>query len=163
MVSYWHFVKFLWEQLLCLNPYCNGRSSRSGNSFTLWMKLHHCLNPCCSGQWSRTSSRWKSYSHRRGVLILVVVDNGLVRLHHSCIHWKKQGLNPCCNGQWSRTTAKKKLSMTEHTVLILVVMEDGLVRRRLRPSKRRFLVVILVVMEDGLALDLIRHYWLSIS
>ena len=43
-------------------------------------------------------------------------------------------------------------------VLILVVMEDGLVRRRLRPSKRRFLVVILVVMEDGLALDLIRHY-----
>ena len=116
-----------------------------------------CLNPCCSGQWSRTLGDDIAFM-AMAVLILVVVDNGLVRLHHSCIHWKKQGLNPCCNGQWSRTTAKKKLSMTEHTVLILVVMEDGLVRRRLRPSKRRFLVVILVVMEDGLALDLIRHY-----
>ena len=60
------------------------------------------LNPCCSGQWSRTLGDDIAFM-AMAVLILVVVDNGLVRLHHSCIHWKKQGLNPCCNGQWSRT------------------------------------------------------------
>ena len=37
-----------------------------------------CLNPYCSGQWSSTA--WKQMQTRQegGVLILIVVDNGLV-------------------------------------------------------------------------------------
>ena len=61
-----------------LNPYCNGRWSRTGSS-TLIQVFQLCLNPCCSGQWSRTK-----YAI-----------------------WRKEWqwcLNPCCNGRWSRTT-----------------------------------------------------------
>ena len=37
------------------------------------------LNPCCSGRWSRTFGRLQVGRHVQRVLILVVVDNGLVR------------------------------------------------------------------------------------
>ena len=37
-----------------------------------------CLNPCCSGRWSRTKGRSPSNESERLVLILVVVDDGLV-------------------------------------------------------------------------------------
>ena len=37
------------------------------------------------------------------VLILVVVDNGLVRTLRICNVAVGFGLNPCCSGQWSRT------------------------------------------------------------
>ena len=40
--------------------------------------LDTCLNPCCSGQWSSTRIDVKK-NPKTGVLILVVVDNGLVR------------------------------------------------------------------------------------
>ena len=36
------------------------------------------LNPCCSGQWSSTLWHFAKYQWAQ-VLILVVVDNGLVR------------------------------------------------------------------------------------
>ena len=36
-----------------LNPYCNGRWSRTGSS-TLIQVFQLCLNPYCSGRWSRT-------------------------------------------------------------------------------------------------------------
>ena len=35
-------------------------------------------NPCCSGQWSRTAEK-DSYQPGERVLILVVVEDGLVR------------------------------------------------------------------------------------
>ena len=59
------------------------------------------------------------------VLILVVVDDGLVRAYRICN--APMGL-----------------------VLILIVVEDGLVRCRNSKRTRAFYVLILVVMEDGL-------------
>ena len=62
----------------CLNPCCSGRCSRT----SLWqviMETSTCLNPCCSGQWSRTQTNAMFDGFVR-VLILVVVDNGLVRI-----------------------------------------------------------------------------------
>ena len=60
------------------------------------------LNPCCSGRWSRTSSLFFFAFMQFIVLILVVVEDGLVRA---------AGEQYETNGQ----------------VLILVVVEDGLV------------------------------------
>ena len=37
------------------------------------------------------------------VLILIVVDNGLVRNRLPGENLEKHGLNPYCSGQWSRT------------------------------------------------------------
>ena len=37
------------------------------------------LNPCCSGQWSRTKTPKEVTIVVSNVLILVVVENGLVR------------------------------------------------------------------------------------
>ena len=41
----------------CLNPYCNGRWSRT--QFQLKLRVLQCLglNPYCNGRWSRTYSR----------------------------------------------------------------------------------------------------------
>ena len=48
------------------------------------------------------------------VLILIVVDNGLVRLSELTDDaWKQMCLNPYCSGQWSRTVVSE------------VVMNDG--------------------------------------
>ena len=67
------------------------------------------LNPYCSGQWSHTLSprfiRLEAYM----VLILIVVDNGLIR-------------------------DIETLTNYGNAVLILVVVEDGLVHMRLRNS-----------------------------
>ena len=46
----------------------------------------------------------------RSVLILIVVDNGLVR-EYKAIHGKElPSLNPYCSGQWSRTYVKRNRS-----------------------------------------------------
>ena len=37
------------------------------------------------------------------VLILVVVDNGLVRFVRQNVNHFRMSLNPYCSGQWSRT------------------------------------------------------------
>ena len=85
------------------------------------------LNPYCSGQWSSTDGKISKFLVI-GVLILVVVDNGLVRhlVTMFSLMLKKVlilvvvddglvlvlslvigqlglGLNPCCSGRWSRT------------------------------------------------------------
>ena len=39
-----------------------------------------------------------------GVLILVVMEDGLVRSNGTALLQKSCCLNPCCNGRWSRTT-----------------------------------------------------------
>lgn len=84
------------------------------------------------------------------ILILVVVDNGLVRTEVICTSGKcfvlilivvDEGfvlwfllplvmncLNPCCSGQRSRTLLPKKLILKAQGVLILVVMDNGLVQ-----------------------------------
>ena len=69
-----------------------------------------------------------------GVLILIVVDNGLVQNQDD---WQDEGgvcLNPYCSGQWSRTDYENFSQQRWHCVLILIVVDNGLV------------------------LDLIRHY-----
>ena len=61
------------------------------------------------------------------VLILIVVEDGLV------LSWFVQlilqcRLNPYCSGRWSRTLRSSlSLELSLH-VLILIVVEDGLVR-----------------------------------
>ena len=62
----------------------------------------------------------------KGVLILVVVEDGLVQnvdkhLTNIC------SLNPCCSGRWSRTDNYCDDENYDTIVLILVVVEDGLV------------------------------------
>ena len=84
-----------------LNPCCSGQWSR-----THIRVVPPCaslrLNPCCSGQWSRTDEEGNYSEGEVNVLILVVVDNGLVRLEE---------MKAACNG----------------AVLILVVVDNGLV------------------------------------
>ena len=40
-----------------------------------------------------------------GVLILIVMDNGLVHIKDNGKEGKARSLNPYCSGQWSRTLA----------------------------------------------------------
>ena len=83
------------------------------------------LNPCCSGRWSRTFHLDFPLSSLT-VLILVVVEDGLVRINP---HDPSKSLN----------------------VLILVVVEDGLVLGANRVMRQQiWTVLILVVVEDGL-------------
>ena len=62
------------------------------------------------------------------VLILVVVDYGLV---HSVINTinnsSLDGLNPCCSGLWTSTTSSTSIENMNKEVLILVVVDYGLV------------------------------------
>ena len=37
------------------------------------------------------------------VLILVVVEDGLVPFEKAKVNFLKMSLNPCCSGRWSRT------------------------------------------------------------
>ena len=62
-----------------------------------------CLNPCCSGRWSRTDSYGISTDVICVVLILVVVEDGLVPYYKHFNHLNYGRLNPCCSGRWSRT------------------------------------------------------------
>ena len=41
-----------------------------------------------------------------GVLILIVVEDGLVPFRETDGSKKTNGLNPCCSGQWSRTASQ---------------------------------------------------------
>ena len=62
------------------------------------------FNSCCSGRWSRTFQN-ENIEPCPYVLILVVVDNGLVRVMSPYSMRSISRLNPCCSGQWSRTAS----------------------------------------------------------
>ena len=62
------------------------------------------LNPYCSGQWSRTFDELNKIRKAAGVLILIVVDNGLVQL-------------------------EKAVDRVKQDVLILIVVDNGFVLR----------------------------------
>ena len=66
-----------------------------------------CLNPYCSGQWSRTMTGQPAQPVIM-VLILIVVDNGLVRGQICCLEKRME-------------------------VLILIVVDNGLVLDLIRP------------------------------
>ena len=86
------------------------------------------------------------------VLILVVVEDGLVRsLQRVSGQWVVS-LNPCCSGRWSRTIGAD-ITVAPQLVLILVVVEDGLVRVVQLCKIHCYVVLILVVVEDGLVLS----------
>ena len=61
------------------------------------------LNPYCSGQWSSTDGKISKFLVI-GVLILVVVDDGLVLNKMIIVTQAQLSLNPCCSGRWSRTS-----------------------------------------------------------
>ena len=113
------------------------------------------------------------------VLILIVVEDGLVREPFSNVCLSTWGLNPYCSGRWSRT-GSTSTSRYLKFVLILIVVEDGLVllwELLLRLSAIRLnpycsgrwsrtvmvigivcclvLVLILIVVEDGLVHKLV--------
>ena len=78
MVSYEQVLKLMKAEGKGLNPYCSGRWSRtevvrSDNG------EHMCLNPYCSGRWSRTACNGAPIDIAPSVLILIVVEDGLVR------------------------------------------------------------------------------------
>ena len=50
---------------------------------------------------------------KKGVLILVVVDDGLVPSGSSMRKDKVERLNPCCSGRWSSTEWKLQVRDTE--------------------------------------------------
>ena len=64
------------------------------------------------------------------VLILIVVDNGLVRYFSTWYTRDFKRLNPYCSGQWSRTNSVNLISELP-SVLILIVVDNGLVQTSL--------------------------------
>ena len=83
------------------------------------------LNPCFNGRWSRTLREKFEKILLLGVLILVLMEDGL--------------------GPWEDLT-----KWANETVLILVLMEDGLGQKNNNPIAEALHVLILVLMEDGL-------------
>ena len=61
------------------------------------------------------------------VLILIVVDDGLVRFISLMKLIVSLGLNPYCSGRWSRTAVGRFALDYDGDVLILIVVDDGLV------------------------------------
>ena len=66
-----------------LNPCCSGRWSRTAETGARTVVMNTGLNPCCSGRWSRTWLQKATSSIQLLVLILVVVEDGLVRTHYN--------------------------------------------------------------------------------
>ena len=66
------------------------------------------LNPCCRGRWSRTVSA-VHIEEKAGVLILVVVEDGLARIPLLSCPPVCGCLNPCCCGRWSSTFKQLRL------------------------------------------------------
>mgnify|MGYP004524725569 CR=1 FL=1 len=62
-----------------------------------------------------------------GVLILIVVDDGLVPCDIETLTNYGNGLNPYCSGRWSRTLEKMLKQDINEAGLILIVVDDGLV------------------------------------
>ena len=67
------------------------------------LSKEQCLNPCCDGRWSRTLTADEQLLQRTHVLILVVMEDGLVRVANHFNNVGEYSLNPCCDGRWSRT------------------------------------------------------------
>ena len=84
------------------------------------------FNPYCSGRWSRTNEGDILIFPTLEVLILIVVDNGLIRCLMELSVQVVLCLNPCCSGRWSRTFFNRK-EFSNLSILILVVVEDSFV------------------------------------
>ena len=65
-------------------------------------------------------------NYRGGVLILVLVEDGLGEYESVTRDVNYKGLNPCFSGGWSRSTLEKAIILILFKVLILVLVEDGL-------------------------------------
>ena len=92
---------------MCLNPYCSGQWSRTLGMLLVSHFEDNSLNPYCSGQWSRTVLITYGSDSDINVLILIVVDNGLVR------------------------EFGKQMVFELAKVLILIVVDNGLVLEHL--------------------------------
>ena len=64
---------------MSLNPCCGGRCSSTDSSCS-HRTCYLCLNPCCGGRCSSTPGDYKIHTDETGVLILVVVEDVLVRM-----------------------------------------------------------------------------------
>ena len=108
----------------CLNPYCNGWSSKSQDPED--DSIHgYSLNPYCNG-WS--SKRWRSFCKRLAVY----------------------RLNPYCNGWSSKSPGYGGLMTVINIVLILIVMDDPLRGHSDLVAEIDWKVLILIVMDDPL-------------
>ena len=84
-----------------------------------------------------------------GVLILVLVEDGLGVVQDGSGNYTLGSLNPCFGGRWSRRALTCVLD-GDMPVLILVLVEDGLGELSLPLGRADSLVLILVLVEDGL-------------
>ena len=133
-----------------------------------------CLNPYCSGRWSRTlllsSSkyvvslvlilivvedglvRWLQMGRhvQRGVLILIVVEDGLVHIVMTLGDNVQLGLNPYCSGRWSRTFTIMSLILSCLSLNPYCSGRWSRTGNAQRFSNVRIVVLILIVVEDGL-------------
>ena len=111
--------------VICLNPYCSGRRSRTTALSASKEKGALCLNPYCSGRRSRTST--------------TANNSNFV-----------ESLNPYCSGRRSRTFIINFIFNSLIFVLILIVVEEGLVLRNEDGKPKGKNVLILIVVEEGL-------------
>ena len=92
------------------------------------------------------------------VLILVVVDNGLVRRIQNNQSLNRSSLNPCCSGQWSSTLPHVSLQRANGGLNPCCSGQWSSTRKNQEKKDKKHVVLILVVVDNGLVLDLIRHY-----
>ena len=92
------------------------------------------------------------------VLILVLMEDALVRWQVACEKFTRVCLNPCFNGRCTRTRCSCCRIRLSCIVLILVLMEDALVPGLKVLNLLDERVLILVLMEDALVLYLAANY-----
>ena len=110
------------------------------------------LNPYCSGRWSRTVKKISDREEQKPVLILIVVEDGLVRMLMLMVSTRLQMvliLIVVEDGLVHGTVNHSAMSASQ-VVLILIVVEDGLVPIRQVAMGAAAVVLILIVVEDGL-------------
>ena len=90
---------------------------------------------------------------RSGVLILVLVEDGLGVGYFRVQEEEITCLNPCFSGRWSRSSDTFDVCGSSHSVLILVLVEDGLGVETCCKQIQYCLVLILVLVEDGLGVS----------
>ena len=70
--------------------------------------IAYCLNPCFSGGWSQSAAVAAEYKAKDGVLILVLVEDGLREDKYVFLSENVDSLNPCFSGGWSQRHRKSQ-------------------------------------------------------
>ena len=86
-----------------LNPCFNGRWSLTFTVTETTVVTTDGLNPCFNGRWSLTFRTKEAAIRFLGVLILVLMEDGLWQVVKCMMETELWSLNPCFNGRWSLT------------------------------------------------------------